>query len=436
MTVNTQALVPGASKAGKPVDGGAGERGQSTSREAAAAFQALLQGMKKDDAGNSDSQPDGAPETDRPDGSPVQGNAEPGSAGTAMEQATGAVAFSTSNLVDALRQASQNALARKVAVGGEKEGAPETEPDPKAATMLQTPAAHAGLSLNAVLAGKQVQSQSPAANAPPGSAGSPVNNQMTGQGSVLVEGDGDGMVRTGTSSLFAQFGVEPEAVSDGSSRPGGQRSLLPEDAAGTVKVLRQETHFAPNMRLSPAQQVGDQVATAMKEMAAGRATDQAGLTAKAEGPVLKTLDIQLNPHELGTVKVSLRMVGDSVEVSLVTSRVQTAEVLKQDRQLLDQMLKATGFRADTITIQAGDDRITVQPGGNSSGPQTQNQNQNGSASGNPFDGQPQHSGGGTGQQQGRAARETSEDAYQVSQSTKGEGDEDGSRVSLSDGLYL
>ncbi len=136
--------------------------------------------------------------------------------------------------------------------------------------------------------------------------------------------------------------------------------MLPDEAAGTVKVLRQETHFAPNMRLSPAQQVGDQIAAAVKDMASSSASLDGGITAKAEGPVLKTLDIQLTPHELGTVKVSLRMVGDTVEVSLVTSRAQTAELLKQDRQLLDQMLRATGVKADAITIQAGDDRIQVQ----------------------------------------------------------------------------
>lgn len=44
-------------------------------------------------------------------------------------------------------------------------------------------------------------------------------------------------------------------------------STLPEEATGAVKVLRQETHFAPNLRLSPAQQVADQVGSALKSLA-------------------------------------------------------------------------------------------------------------------------------------------------------------------------
>jgi len=438
MSVNTQALVGGTPKTGKAVDGGAGDRGHGGSKSAAAAFQSVLQGMKKGDAGeggrNTAQTAEAVVEGEPGKDVTVAGGQTDAEAAMAKGEAAGSVAFSTSNLVDALRQASQNAMARKAKDGG-KEGAPEGESDPKAATMLQTGAAHAGLTLNAVLAGRAGQAQPTAPAAHQGGAGMNGPTGVPAQAVGIVD-DGEAGFRTGTSSLFAQFGVEPDAASDGKTGLASQRSLLPDEAAGTVKVLRQETHFAPNMRLSPAQQVGDQMATALKEMAAGNASGQTGLSAKAEGPVLKTLDIQLNPHELGTVKVSLRMVGDSVEVSLVTSRAQTAELLKQDRLLLDQMLKATGFKADAITIQAGDDRITVQAGSGSAGSQAQNQSQNGSAGGNSFDGQPQNSGNGAGQQQGRAGRESREDAFQVLQSKEGNGHEDGPGVSLSDGLYI
>lgn len=47
MSVNTQAFVPTAPKSGKSTDAGTGERGQTSSKEAAAAFQAVMQNMKK-----------------------------------------------------------------------------------------------------------------------------------------------------------------------------------------------------------------------------------------------------------------------------------------------------------------------------------------------------------------------------------------------------
>ncbi|WP_417709240.1 flagellar hook-length control protein FliK [Roseibium aggregatum] len=429
MSVNTQAFVSTAPKAGKSVDAGTGERGQTSSKDAAAAFQAVMQNMKKGDAAEEPSGKPASETADQVDGTAGDAN---GKTGAGKEQAPGPVAFSTSNLVDALRQASQNALSRKAKDGEGFDGVSEGQTDPKAETMLQSASAHVGLSLNVVLAGKPGQVSSAQAQTQPGAARMPA--VLQGQANGLPAGDPDGPAQTGTSSLFAQFGVEPEAISDGEGRGVIGRSMLPEEAASTVKVLRQETHFAPNMRLSPAQQVGDQITTAVKDMASRPVSPDGGISAKAEGPVLKTLDIQLTPHELGTVKVSLRMVGDTVEVSLVTSRAQTAELLKHDRQMLDQMLRATGFKADAITIQAGDDRIQVQAGGNASGPQAQNQN--GAAGGNPFDGQPQSSGNGAGQQNGRPGQNSREDAYQASEATRGTGHEEGSDVSLSDGIYL
>ena len=150
--------------------------------------------------------------------------------------------------------------------------------------------------------------------------------------------------------------------------------------------------------------------------------------------MLKTLDIQLTPHELGTVKVSLRMVGDNVEVSLVTSKAQTAELLKQDRQLLDQMLRTTGFKADTITVQAADDRLSVQAPGQTNVTSANSQN---GASNNLNDGQPQNfSGNNPGQQGNRSGQDDREAEFLQSGTLKGQGHEDGSDVSLSDGIYL
>jgi chemotaxis protein MotD len=240
--------------------------------------------------------------------------------------------------------------------------------------------------------------------------------------------------KTGTSSLFAQFGIEPERVGEGATGSAAARNALPVEAAGTVKVLRQETHFAPNMRLSPAQQVGEQIATALKDMPVDTGRTQGGLTHKAEGPVLKTLEIQLTPHELGTVKVSLRMVGENVEVTLATSKAQTAELLKQDRQLLDQMLRTTGFKADAITIQAADDRPTAPTNiSNSSSTQGQ-QGTNGGAFG---DQQNQNApGNGTGGRGEQAGGNDENGAFPGFEPARELSDEDGPGNRLSDGIYM
>ena len=436
MTVNTQPLATAAPKGtGKSSDGRVADKGQESPQETAARFQAMIKDARTgeapakgerrtglDDAlpGESEAAADGA-----------EGSKE-GEAGAMRpgQASSGEAQYSTKTLTDALRQVSQNVLAPKATgetVDENGKGEQKASGRGGGSPLLM---ASSTLALNSASGSRPAQTAVPAGNAMP--VQTPVPSQAGGQTADADAATKSEGTKTGTSSLFAQFGVEPEKVSDTAMRGPG----LPEEAAGTVKILRQETHFAPNMRLSPAQQVGDQIAGALKELAAESSRASAGLTAKAEGPVLKTLDIQLTPHELGTVKVSLRMVGDNVEVSLVTSKAQTAELLKHDRQLLDQMLRTTGFKADTITIQAADDRIAVQHTSSSSSGNSAT-GQNGAGNGAQGEGQAHNFGGnGSGQQGGRAGGDSRQSAFATSEALKGNGHEEDAGVSLSDGIYL
>ncbi|MCV0428330.1 MAG: flagellar hook-length control protein FliK, partial [Roseibium sp.] len=365
MSLNTHPLVQVPAKSGKPA-GGSGEAGDTLSCDTAAKFQSVLKGMKNGEGPVSE---DGKKDTSK---ATTQNGSEQGVGQklqtevtigeSSAEGSNGSVAFATSNLTDALRKASRNVLGQ-----GEKgEILGDTEPGPKnekGGSTAQAPATFTRLSADPVIGAQarihDIRASSENAR---NQSVSDSSNQSAKTPGPLGKADLSNVTNTGTSSLFAQFGIEPETVGDTPSARSAGGLHLPDEAAGNVKVLRQETHFAPNMRLSPAQQVGDQVATYLKEAAVGNSVQQSGLSTRAEGPVLKTLDIQLTPHELGSVKVSLRMVGESVEVTLLTSKAQTAELLKQDRQLLDQMLRTTGFKADTITVQSVDDRVSIQSG--------------------------------------------------------------------------
>ncbi|WP_417669111.1 flagellar hook-length control protein FliK [Roseibium sp.] len=196
-------------------------------------------------------------------------------------------------------------------------------------------------------------------------------------------------------NLFSKFAVpNEERVNTRGTKGTGQDKAADSQtpAAGSVKILRQETHFAPTMRLSPVQQIGERLILSLSEQADPGPRGLGAAPVKTEGPVLKTLEIQLTPIELGSVKVSLRLIGENVEVIVKASNPQTAELLKQDRQLLDQMLRSTGYKPDAITIQsAADDRPVSTP---SAGQQTA-QDQ-GAASGQGGAGF-----GGTAQQDGR-----------------------------------
>ncbi len=207
-------------------------------------------------------------------------------------------------------------------------------------------------------------------NAKTGSSGRPGGQAMTqsfaqgAQAAAPRAQSGAGGAASGdkgVEDLFAKFGIEPEAASEGRGSDKQTAGLKSPIDAASVKIVRQETHFAPSYRLSPIQQVGEGIMASLKAEASRAAAEPQGLSIKPEGEAVKTLEIKLTPVELGSVKVTLKITGGNVEVTMTASNPQTAELLKQDRQLLDQMLRATGHRADSITIQtAADDRVTGQ----------------------------------------------------------------------------
>ena len=118
----------------------------------------------------------------------------------------------------------------------------------------------------------------------------------------------------GVEDLFAKFGIEPEAASQGRGSDKQTAGLKSPIDAASVKIVRQETHFAPSYRLSPIQQVGEGIMASLKAEASRAAAEPQGLSIKPEGEAVKTLQIKLTPVELGTVKVTLKITGGNVEV--------------------------------------------------------------------------------------------------------------------------
>ncbi|CTQ75013.1 flagellar hook-length control protein FliK [Roseibium alexandrii] len=432
MTVTTHAMIRTPSKAPVGGDGNQGEGSKNTGKDVADQFRAMMSDLTAVD-GNAK---DGDRQSATTQGAEQAATGEE-TAIAVKSEAAGKLetsSFSVTNLTDAIRKASQTVLGTQASG---KDGVQGQDDAATKSAQHSMPVA-AALPLGTVLAAHTGQGVPQAAQ---GNSLGTASQNTAGQQTLLAQNAANSAqiaageaAKTGTSSLFAQFGIEPERVGEKATGSAAARNALPEEAAGTVKVLRQETHFAPNMRLSPAQQVGEQIATALKDMPVDTGRTQGGLTHKAEGPVLKTLEIQLTPHELGTVKVSLRMVGENVEVTLATSKAQTAELLKQDRQLLDQMLRTTGFKADAITIQAADDRPTAPTNiSNSSSTQGQ-QGTNGGAFG---DQQNQNApGNGTGGRGEQAGGNDENGAFPGFEPAREQSDEDGPGNRLSDGIYM
>ncbi|QRM30139.1 flagellar hook-length control protein FliK [Microvirga sp. VF16] len=87
-------------------------------------------------------------------------------------------------------------------------------------------------------------------------------------------------------------------------------------------------------------------------------------TARASAGVLRVLDLQLKPAELGLVTIRMRLAGDGIEMEIQAQNEDTAELLRNDAEKLSSLLRVSGYRPDAINIQsteaASHDRSSFQ----------------------------------------------------------------------------
>ncbi|PTW60160.1 flagellar hook-length control protein FliK [Breoghania corrubedonensis] len=190
-------------------------------------------------------------------------------------------------------------------------------------------------------------------------------------------------------TLFSRFAVKPEAVGAGDAKASLKAST--RITADSIEVVRQETHFAPSMRIPPIQQVGEAMTKALANTQATQGNpstfiDTNTALGQSSGPTVKILEIKLQPEELGTVRVTMRMVDDTLQVDVRSANPQTVELLQKDKHLLDRLLHSAGYKADHVSIQAMDgDRSPFQIGSTAN---AQNNAQGSLLAGGRGDGQP------------------------------------------------
>lgn len=87
---------------------------------------------------------------------------------------------------------------------------------------------------------------------------------------------------------------------------------------------------------------------------AARIADIQVVSERSFGPV-KTLQIRLDPAELGTVTARIRVASEGVEVHLVAEKAHAAEALAADRSMIEKALKAAGVADDAkISVTVAD----------------------------------------------------------------------------------
>ena len=125
--------------------------------------------------------------------------------------------------------------------------------------------------------------------------------------------------------------------------------IVPEarvDASSDIETL--DIQPLTGQHASPARQVAQEVA---REIPAMKHTAELYQDVKAPLSKLQVLKIQLQPENLGSVNVRIQLRADAIELHIDTSRAETAELLKRDRETLSTIMRAAGYAADDAQIK-------------------------------------------------------------------------------------
>lgn len=172
-------------------------------------------------------------------------------------------------------------------------------------------------------------------------------------------------------------GTDAPAPADVPAPASAPRTATLADKPAPEDLSRREPGAAPQESASveapvtSALQAGLPVTTlrhlaetiAAEAPATNPAAEPAKLGQAQEGP-LRILTIQLQPADLGTVTVRMRLQEGRLEIGMETGRHDTAELLRRDGGTLTDLLRGAGYQADLVAIRAdGTDLTGGQPGG-------------------------------------------------------------------------
>lgn len=195
---------------------------------------------------------------------------------------------------------------------------------------------------------------------------------VAGEAGIAMPNDTTAPIDLPGSAGLADLAGLTEAMQDAP----GKSEVVASDAAPekpmSITVVRQETHLPPVMRLSPLQQVAEPIRQAVSELATARAQDIPDLNAAKPAGIAeptKILHLQLSPVELGSITVKLRISQGGMEIRLEASRAETAQMLANDRQALREIVKASGYALDQVSVETAHVDTTgpdPRPGGQDS----------------------------------------------------------------------
>jgi chemotaxis protein MotD len=181
---------------------------------------------------------------------------------------------------------------------------------------------------------------------------SPRQPDATARGDQRLPADGamtDGLSADVGRLLDAAAGATEAVLSNGTTAQSDDLVLN-----ANVTVLRTETHLPPVTPTTPLHQVVAAITTDGLGTPAEPRAASAPDPAAAPGPerqLVRTLDIRLEPPDLGSVTVKLRLTGEHLTLRISADSAATAQSLEQDRDTLASMLRSNGYSPEISAVR-------------------------------------------------------------------------------------
>ncbi|KQP51055.1 hypothetical protein ASF41_12720 [Methylobacterium sp. Leaf111] len=182
-----------------------------------------------------------------------------------------------------------------------------------------------------------------------GDAGMPARDPVRG-------GAGPGGTERPPATPSAILRVDPVAASaeTGTAAARAARSSLAPALPGVADANLSTPLTLPAGSLSgpaaaPAQQVAAAILAELPRGPAGAVPGALPGAPTGEGP-LKLLTLQLHPADLGTVLVRMRLRDGQLEMSLQASREDSARLLREGGEVLNDLLRQGGYRPESVTV--------------------------------------------------------------------------------------
>lgn len=218
-----------------------------------------------------------------------------------------------------------------------------------AALSVQPPAAQPAAAPAALVSAAAAAGPTRTPGSPPGDGAVPPRDPArSGAGPVATERP------PGTPSPILR--VEPVAASAeaGTAAARAARAGLEPVLPGVAEANLSTTPSLPAGALSgpaaaPAQQVAAAVLAELPRGPAGAVPGALPGAPAGEGP-LKLLTLQLHPADLGTVLVRMRLRDGQLEMNLQASREDSARLLREGGEVLNDLLRQGGYRPESVTV--------------------------------------------------------------------------------------